>query len=515
MKLLLINPRLPGHRIAIYVPLGLAYISAYMKQFNHRIEAYDIGAFQYTDEQVEEKMKASDADIFCIGGIIPQYKYIKWLSSIIKKHHPDKTIVVGGGLTNVFPKVVCETTDIDITVFGEAEETMKEITEALNGNMKFADIKGICYKEKGKVYQNESRPPNRNLDSIPFPDYEMFPMDIYLERQCWGAGPLRSINMVTARGCPYRCNYCASSMGRKFVFSRTVDNVLQEMEWLKNRFNIEYFYFADETFTYNRKWVEELCQKLIKNNWGVKFGFQSRVDLVDENLFKLLKEAGCITVQYGIESGSNKTLKRINKGYMVDKAQTAVDLTLKYGFNSMASIIIGIPGETIEDMNETMEFCRKNVGMSFFYSYLTPFPTTPMYDEMKKAGRIPPDEELLLKYGEFGYDIAVNLSDLSKEELVANKERIEAEIAKANAEEGFFFLHQKLVNKHETFADRIKEYSWKYGSKHTVDYIVPYRRGAKYLKQNGVKALFNKLVKKDFSWALNKPQTVMTHVHDT
>lgn len=501
MKVLLINPRLPGHRKPFYVPIGLGYVASMLRAYDHEVQVYDIGAYQYTDEQVEEFIKTIETKLICIGALVPQFKYVKWLSSIIKKHHPKSTIVIGGGLTNVFRGTPIAASEADIAVYGEADFTILDIIKAVENKLPLSEVKGICYKDnQNNIITNPPREAIRNLDDIPSPAYDLLAMDIYVKGECWGAGPLRNTNIVTARGCPYVCTFCPSSLGRKLVISRSPDNVIKELLFLQKTYGIEYFYFGDETFTYNRKWIKEFCDKLKATSSGIKFGFQSRVDLVDSDIFTMLKDAGCITVQYGCESGSNKVLKIVDKRFTVEQAEKSLNLTKEFGFNTMASLLIGVPGETKEDIRETIEFAKRNAGIPFFYSFVTPFPNTPLWPQVVKEGRLKyNEEELLNRYGEFGYDIAANVSDFTDEELTSMKRQAEDEIARENERQGYYFVHQYLTNERSK-AKLLRNYYWKYGAARTIDYVVPVRKAISYVKREGVANTVKRILQNNATW---------------
>src|SRR3989338_8707589 len=221
MKILLINPPIREWSKPNVFPLGLGYIAAVLLQDGHKVEVLDMNAHRFNKEEAEDKIADADFDVVGIGGIVTIYKYIKWLVKTLKIYHPDKKIIVGGSAGSSIPKIMLEKNPVDVVCIGEGEETIKELMRTLEGDGNLSEVKGIWYKDKqDRICQNEKRSTIKDLDKIPLPAWDLFPMDIYLKnpvggpnRNKWLDGvadenvPL-SMNLYTSRGCPYQCVYC-------------------------------------------------------------------------------------------------------------------------------------------------------------------------------------------------------------------------------------------------------------------------------------------------------------------
>lgn len=306
---------------------------------------------------------------------------------------------------------------------------MKELTRAISENLEYDNIEGIVYKKDGEITVNPPRPLITNLDDLPFPAYELFPIDIYLKNISHASiiGKKSEMGIITTRGCPYNCHYCYHIFGRG-VRARSVENVISEIKYLIENFQIESFLILDETFTINKKRVEEFCQLYIKEKIGLPWSCYARVNLVDKDMLIMMKKAGCYRVGYGIESGSQKILDKMNKKVTTQQAENAIKITKKLGLHCGTTFMFGYPGETLKTIHETVDFCKRlNIESKFFFT--TPYPGTLLYKEMK--------ERILSKYGDEdkffevlgdATEFTVNLTDFTDEELFVLKAKAEKEL---------------------------------------------------------------------------------------
>lgn len=444
MKILLINPPIREWSKPNVFPLGLGYIAAILLQEGYKVEVLDINGCRFSKEEVEDKIRQADFDVAGIGGIITTYKYIKWLVRIFKKYHPDKKIIIGGSAGASIPKVILERNPVDIVCMGEGEETVKELMMALKNNGDLSKIKGIHYKDKsGKICQTEKRPPIKDLDNLPLPAWDLFPMDTYLKnpvgapnRNKWVDGsagnttPL-SMNLFATRGCPYQCIYCYHDfMGERYRH-RSPASVVGEMKILYERYKIPYFHFVDDEFALKKDFVYEFCNlmKSFSEDVGQKitWGCTGRVNCVNEDMIATMSDAGCVLLGYGVETGSQRMLDFIKKQVTVEQAKEAIRLTKKYMGWVSCSLMIGYPGETKETIQETIDFCKELDLAPQTVFFLTPYPGTELYRIALEQGRIKDEEEYILNLGEQGDKISVNFTDFSNEELVSIQENMISE----------------------------------------------------------------------------------------
>ncbi|MFH1369597.1 MAG: radical SAM protein [Elusimicrobiota bacterium] len=433
MKVLLINPLIREWAKPNVFPIGLGYIAAVLLKAGHEVEVYDINALRPSQKEVEEKLKANDYDAVGITGIITIYKYIKWLAVTLKKYHPDKKIIIGGGVGSSIPDIMLRNNPVDVVCIGEGELTAVELMDALEHGKDLGSVKGIYYKDsKGSIHNNGHREPIMDLDKIPLPAWDLFPMDIYVKnpigapnRNKWNDGAsdsdILSFNLCGARGCPYQCIYCYHDfMGVKYR-TRSPEYIISEIKTLYERHGITYFHFTDDEFVVKKDFVLKFCCLLneLSARIGKKltWGCAGRVNLMDEPMIIAMKDAGCLSIGYGIESGSQKMLDFIKKHVTVEQSKKAVRLTQKHLGWADCSFMIGYPGETMETLKATVDFCKELGLTPEVIFFLTPYPGTELYELALKKGKIKDEEEYLLGLGEQGEKIRVNFTDFTDDEL--------------------------------------------------------------------------------------------------
>lgn len=441
MKILLINPPIREWAKPNCIPLGLGYVGAILEQEGHEIEVMDINAFRWSPAQVEGKIKSAEFDALGIGGIVTVYGYVKWLTSVIKRYHPQKKVIVGGSIASSVPRTLLERTAADIAVIGEGEETARQLFQVLENNeAALIRVDGIWFKdEKGTIRITSPRPTIKNLDTLPLPAWDLFPMDIYLKnpvgapnRNKWVNGGAidgaLSMNLYATRGCPYRCIYCYHDFMGQGYRIRSPQNVFNEMETLYQRWGVKYFHFVDDEFVMNKNFVYEFCKLVREAKLGFTWGCSGRVNLMTEDLIGTMASSGCVLIGYGIESGSQKMLDIMKKKVTVEQAKQAVKLTQKYIGWADCSFMIGIPGETKETIQETIDFCKELNLVPEVIFFATPYPGTELYEIAKAQNKIGDEEEYILGLGEQGEQLVVNLTNFTDEELKAIKERMVLEL---------------------------------------------------------------------------------------
>lgn len=440
MKMLLINPPIREWAKPNCIPVGLGYIAAVLQQEGHDVEVMDINAFRWNIEEVERRIKEAEFDLAGIGGMVTIYRYIKWLVSTLKKYHPEKKIIVGGSAATSVPRTLLERTATDIACIGEGEQTIKEVVWALEKGEDLSQVDGIWFKdERNGIHATKPREPIKDLDSLPLTPYDLFPMDIYLRNPVgapninkWVDGnqvdDTLSINLFATRGCPYKCIYCYHDFMGSGYRTRSPQNVLDEMKSLYQRYGVKYFHFIDDEFVMNKRFIYEFCRKVRESGLGFTWGCSGRVNLMTEDLIATMANSGCVLIGYGIESGSQKMLDIMRKRVTVEQAKQAVKLTQKYLGWADCSFMIGIPGETRETIQETIDFCKALNLVPEVVFFATPYPGTELYELAKAQGKIGDEEEYVLRLGEQGEQISANLTDFTDEELKAIKEKMVQEL---------------------------------------------------------------------------------------
>jgi len=277
---------------------------------------------------------------------------------------------------------------IDYLVIGEGDYSTVELVDHILNNKKIKKIKGIGYKEDGKLKITKPRPLIKNIDGLPFPAYHLLPMDKYRAYAIYDVGR-NFTTMITSRGCPFHCIYCTSSavFGHK-LRQRSPEKVIQEIQLLKENYGISHLYFQDDEFTINHKRTEKICDLLIESGMDIIWECLSRVDYVDKSLILKMAKAGCKGIAFGTECGYAEGLIRIKKGITLDQQKRAIKLAKKYGIQARASFMMGFPWESKGEIEKTIKFAKKLNADITYFQMLTPYPGTEVYNEMKQKNLI-------------------------------------------------------------------------------------------------------------------------------
>jgi radical SAM superfamily enzyme YgiQ (UPF0313 family) len=437
MKVLLVNPPIREWAKPNCFPEGLGILASCLKKAGHDVEALDINAHRYTKEKIVEIIGKSDYDLIGMGGLITVYGYMGWFADICKQLHPGKPVILGGNAVTPIPHLIMKNTRADIACIGEGEETLVEVADAIENKRPFKGIPGIWYRNKdGTIINNDARKAIADLDTIPWADRDMFPTEIYVNNSVgtinsrkWIDGEwenteqkVKSFIVRLSRGCPYRCTFCYHDfMGQRFRL-RSPEAVFKEIKYLVERYSINYFGLGDDMATADRKRFSRLCRMITDSKIGIKFFVAVRANLVTEDFLILLKDSGCEMVCMGIESASQKILDTMKKQVTVEEQRRAVQLVKKHFGWVDATFIIGYPGETMETVRETVDFCNDMELEPEAIFYATPYPGTWLYEEALRRNLIKDEHSFLLQLHEQGERPVVNFTDWSDEKLIEIKE---------------------------------------------------------------------------------------------
>jgi len=378
MKILLVYPPRVKSATWLWAPLGLSYIGSVLKNESHKVRGLDLRCQSY--DLYINAIKSWKPD--WIGFYIETVSFEESKALMLQAKMNSSKVMVGGPHPSVCPEEVISLPYIDVVVVGEGEETVKELVS----DKPWDEINGIYYKKEGKIKENLPRPPIKNLDALPFPDRELFPIKTYLEYS-WFNFPLPAPNLhlVASRGCPYDCRFCAPTMEKMFghgIRYRSVGNVIAEIKYLINRYRIKGFRLTDEVPLINRKWIAQFCREIIKEGLhDVPWMCASRVDTIDHERVNILQKAGCIGIGFGIESGSQRVLDYYQKRITPEQSRLAVKICKEHGIIVYTSLMVGAPYETINDLEETRKLLKDVDPEMMHASVTTPYPGTHLYKE--------------------------------------------------------------------------------------------------------------------------------------
>lgn len=390
MKVVLVNPPTTASLETIATlglkapPLGLAYVAAAVRKEGYDVSIIDSTALDISHHKLGEILQREDPDVIGVTSTTPTIYDAMKTVTIAKEVCPDSITVMGGcHITSLPEETMAECGSLDIGVIGEGEATIVDLLKAYEAKKPFSEVDGIVYRKEDRIIRTRPRRLIENLDEIPFPARDLLPLDRYTvlgERHRLG-------NILTSRGCPFRCIFCSSSQfyGRRFR-ARSPKNVVDEIEELIGKYKISSFEIVDDTFTVDRKRAMAIAEEIIRRGLKIWWACGSRVDLVTKELLQLLKRAGCGLIYYGIESGSERILGFLKKGITLEQAKCAIRWAKEVGMEVVGSFIIGTPGETKEDVMKTIKFAKES-GIDFAqFTAMTPYPGTEVFEVAKKEG---------------------------------------------------------------------------------------------------------------------------------
>ncbi|MCG2737372.1 MAG: B12-binding domain-containing radical SAM protein [Candidatus Methanoperedenaceae archaeon] len=386
MKTILINPS--QNTKYPQPPLGLASLATVLEQKGHQVEIIDANALQLSEREIVEKVKG--ADVICITAMTPAVNSAIRIAKEIKAENPDQMIILGGPHATILPEeTLNKVPQIDMIVRGEGEKTIVELFDALENNMDLQNINGITYRNNG-IKSTPSQPSIVDLDPLPFPAYHLLPIHKYKLHPPHGR-KLPYMAMMTSRGCPYNCIYCSKPIfGQKFR-AQSPGRTVNEVEYLIDKFKIKEIVFYDDSFTLNKKRILQLCEEIHKRKIDILWSCETRVDLINEELLKAMKKAGCYMIAYGIEAGNQMILNNLRKKITTEQISSAVERTHKAGIQSVGYFMLGSPWETPETIRETIDF-TKSLKLDFAqFSVMIPFPGTDIYELYMKSGFVTSD----------------------------------------------------------------------------------------------------------------------------
>lgn len=382
-KVILINP--PAEKIEerhyeqTDIPrIGLAYLASYLLHLG--ISCHIIDA-KYERLDIDNILNIIDKEIPCIVGFTAMTSEVidaAKLASKIKQKQNNILTVIGGPHATVLPvETLEEFPGFDVACIGEGEYVLGELVEAVRRKEPLYHIAGIAYRDKNSIINiNKLRPAIEHLDDLPFPAWSLVP-------------PAKQYPIISSRGCPFRCNFCMRVLGDHIRF-RNPDLVVKEMLEVYEKYEPRIFMFYDEMFGLNKEKTDKILNNIIESgiNKKVKLRLQTRVDVVDEKLLSKMKEAGFVTVSFGIESGNEEILKASGKNITKENARNAVGMAKKIGLETRCFFIMGHPNETEQTIKDTIDFALELNPTAVSFAVMTPYPGTEIAKlaEKRKGG---------------------------------------------------------------------------------------------------------------------------------
>lgn len=389
-------------------PMGLGYLASVVENMGIEVKILDclVRGWDHeekvdnllirvglSDSEIEKYIHEYNPDLIGINcQFSRQYKLYHHILSLIKKVKPDSITVAGGPHVTVCPKEILKDPSCDFILIGEAEESFKDFILAINQETDLNLIDGLGWKSDGVLILNEKQKWITDLDSIPFPAYHIMELERYfgLEASHGLRHRKRFSPIITSRGCPAKCTFCTAYRvwGRKYRL-RSVDNVLEEMKLLKNKYGIEELMFEDDNVTANPKRAKELFSRMIEEGFNFIWDTPNGVGVwsMDENILDLMKQSGCTKLNFPVESGSQHILDTvIQKPLKLSKVIRLVKYCRKIGLDYGMFLVVGMPGEKLEDMWASIRFAAYCGVYTPHISVATPYPGSKLFEDCREKG---------------------------------------------------------------------------------------------------------------------------------
>ncbi len=432
-----------------WFPQGLAYIAAVLKDKGYDVEVYSQDLHHFPKEHLTSYLDQNTFDIVGVSIIAGYYQYTKLLEiseAIEKSKNRPGHYILGGHGPAPEPEFFLKKTLADVAVIGEGEDTIVELIDALINRRSLDNVNGIAYRDGTKVLVNKRRELIQDIDSIPWPAYDLFPIEYYrLLRMPHATHSDFVLPLLSGRGCTFTCNFCYR-MDKGFR-PRSAGAIVEEIQYLQKEYGITYIAFSDELLMSSKKRTVEICEAFLKAKLNIKWDCNGRLNYADPEILQVMKKAGCVFINYGIEAFDDDVLKKMNKALSTRQIDKGIEATLKEGISPGLNILFGHIGDTKETLSEAVDFLIKYDDGAQMRTIrpVTPYPGSPLYYYAIENGLIK-DIEDFYENKHLNSDLfAANFTDLSEDELYS-------ELSDANVR----LLKNYLKNKTKNMIEQTK-----------------------------------------------------------
>ncbi len=391
MKIVLINVTSifgPVRAEASWPPLGILYLGTLLKQKSHDVYLFDQTAENASIETTVNWILKKDPDIVGLSTLTSSGIMASEISRLLKEQNPHIKIVWGGiHATFNDKRILSKYSSPDFIVKKEAEQNFLELVDSIEKGKIFDDIKGITFRNNGKIISTPDRPLIKDLDALPFPDRSLLKLK-YTSKINEIIFSQNFTSILSSRGCPFSCNFCScSAFADRFWRYRSPENVVDELELLVNQ-GYDQVVFVDDNFTLNQKRVVKICKLMKERKIKIDWFCEGRVDQSSFEMLKHMKKSGCKAIYLGIESANERILEYYNKKISLSQSKRAVRNAKKAGLNTIGTFIVGAPNESENEIKKTLSFAQKlNVDFPQF-NILSITPGMPIWNELRDKGYI-------------------------------------------------------------------------------------------------------------------------------
>jgi len=380
LKILLISPAFDA--MEPHFQLGLLYLAAQTRD-RHDVKVLDLTIQKMTRGELLSYIRAEGFHVVGITAMTFQINPAHDIAGKIKQSNPHIKVIMGGMHSTALFSEVLKDRNIDFVVVGEGESTFLELLERLEaGGDTFSDIKGIAYRDNGSVHFTGLRE-FVDINKLKFPARDLVPMAETLPENTIFGQP--AMDILLSRGCPGACIFCAScNVWKKKLRLRSIESMVEEITHLKDTYRVRYFKIMDDLFINNKESALRFCEAVTPLK--IRFTCGMRINIVDEEILKAMKRAGAVNVLYGVETGSKEIMKKIKKGASIEKIREVFALHKKVGSPATASVIVGHPYETEDDLKQTVQLIRDLDPFFVSVQYMTPYPGTELFQIAPETG---------------------------------------------------------------------------------------------------------------------------------
>ena len=423
-KIIFVNPNpyyaKGTNEATIYPPLGMGYLASIMEKEGYECKIIDAIILNLTNKKVFNQIKKFNPDYICISANIITIRSANELSLVCKKLN--KIIIMGGVQPTTAKEEVLKTSKCDFIVYGEGEETFKELIKSLDSSNFNPEMLGIAYIKDNKLKVNPPRPFIQDLDSIPFPAFHLFPN---LRKYHSMSKRLPMAPIICSRGCPYLCTYCNhTTFGFKFR-KRSPENIIAEIEYLQKKFGVKQIDFLDDNFTMDIEHANKLLDLIIEKKIKVAININNglRADRLTRQLVPKMKKAGIFKVGVGVETGDSYIMKKTKKSLDLEKVKTAIRWLKEEKIIVNGFFMFGLPYDTEKTMQKTIDFALKLNPHLCNFNITVPFPGTELYETIEKEGKFLCDLKKGMEIGFHGSECSYYLEGMDSDKVLKYQEK--------------------------------------------------------------------------------------------
>jgi radical SAM superfamily enzyme YgiQ (UPF0313 family) len=417
-EILLINPYPESacgiNEGTIEPPLGIGYLAAIAENNNIPCEVIDANVLRMKIDSVLSEVKRYTPRIVGISVNLYSYQISLKLADRIKDYFSEIIVILGGAAPSSMPLAIMNACKADAVVVGEGEETFSEILHNYRNKIHlFKKVKGTVYKDGEKIVTNEPRGFLKDIDTIPFPAYHLFPgLNMYKSRS--RKNPIAPL--LTSRGCPYQCIFCSKDVFRNICRLRSAENVIKEIDMLVGKYGVKQIDILDDNFLVNKERAEKILDFIIERNYDLGINFQSGICIedLDRNIIDKMKKAKAWKLAIGVESGDKAMLARIKKNVDLSRILEVVRILKDAGIKVYGFFIIGLPGDNSQSMQKTIDFAIKMNPDVANFCMAIPFPGTELYELIKKEGKFLVNMDNGINSGFYANEVFYEIGNMDK-----------------------------------------------------------------------------------------------------